>query len=64
MSQFKQLHALAGILDSQAALPNSYPNTCVPSREGVCTTFMMDFGMTRLGLEASTYYMTGRLDNH
>ena len=51
----RQFHTLPGLLDSWAALPNSYPNTCVPCREAVCTIFMMVFGMTRLGGELTTY---------
>ena len=30
---------------------------CVPSREAICTIFMMVFGMTRLGCEPATYRM-------
>ena len=47
----RQFHTPPGLLDSRAALSNSYqyPNTCVPSREAVCTIFMMVFGMTRPG---------------
>ena len=37
------------ILDSRAALSNSYANTCLPSREAVCTIFMMVFDMTQPG---------------
>ena len=44
-------------LYSWAALPDSYPNAWVPSRETVCTIFMMVFGMTRLGCEPTTYCM-------
>ena len=32
------------LLDSRAARSNSYPNTCVPSREAVCAVFMIVFG--------------------
>ena len=42
----RQFHTLPGLLDSRVALPNSYPNACVPCREAVCTIFMMVFGMT------------------
>ena len=42
----RQFHTLHDLLDSQTALPNSYPNACVPSRMAVCTIFMMVFGMT------------------
>ena len=30
----RQFHTLPGLLDSQAALPNSYPNACVPMQGG------------------------------
>ena len=43
------IHTLPGLLDSRAALSNSYPNSCVPSREAVCTHFMVVFGMTKQG---------------
>ena len=42
-----------------AALSNSNPNACVPSREAVCTIFMMVFGMTRAGRQPTTYRVTG-----
>ena len=37
----RQFHTLPDLLDSQAALSNSYPNACVPSREAICTIIMM-----------------------
>ena len=30
----RQFHTLPGLLDSWAALPNSYPNTCMPMQGG------------------------------
>ena len=42
----RQFHTLPGLLDSRAALPNSYPYA-LRAREAVCTTFMMVYGMTR-----------------
>ena len=60
----RQFHTLPGLLHSRAALPNSYPNACVPSREAVCTIFMMVFGMTRPGREPTTYRMRGGHANH
>ena len=30
----RQFHTLPGLLDSWAALPNSYPNACMPMQEG------------------------------
>ena len=38
------------LLDSLVAQSNSYPNACVPSREAVCTIFMMVFGITWTGM--------------
>ena len=55
----RQFHTLPGLLDSQAALSNSYPNACMPSMEAVCTIFIMVFGMTRLGYEHTNYRMRG-----
>ena len=48
------------LLHSQLdALPNSYSNAYVPSRETVGTIFMMVFGMTRLRSEPAIYHMNG-----
>ena len=41
---YRQFHTLPGLLDSWAALPNSYPNAC---REAVYTIFKMVCVMTR-----------------
>ena len=60
----RQFHTLPGLLDSQTALSNSYPNACIPSMETVCTIFMMVFGMTRPGCESMTSHMRGRNANH
>ena len=46
-------------LFSRAALSNSHPNACVPSREAVCTNFMMVFAMIWPGREPTTYRMRG-----
>ena len=54
----------SGLLDSRAALSNSYPKAWVPSRKAVCNIFMMVFGMTRPGLEPMTYQMRARHANH
>ena len=43
----RQFLTLPGLLHSWVALPNSYPNACVPRREANCAIFMMIFGMTR-----------------
>ena len=51
----RQFHTLPGLLDSQAALSNSNPDTCVLCREAVCIIFMMVFGMTRQECEPTTY---------
>ena len=56
----RQFHTLPGLLDSRAALSNSYRNACAPSREAVSTYhFMMNFGMTRSGREPETFRMRG-----
>ena len=55
----KQFHTLAGLLDSRVAQPNSYPNNCVPSKEEVCTIFIMVFVMTWPGREPTTCRMRG-----
>ena len=47
----RQFHTLPGLLDSRAALSNSYPNACVPIREAVRTIFMMVFDMTWPGAQ-------------
>ena len=33
----RQFHTQPGLLDSRAALSNSYPNACAPCRDAVCT---------------------------
>ena len=43
-----QFHTILGLLDSRAALSNSYPNACVPCREAICMIYMV-FGLTRPG---------------
>ena len=60
----RQFHTLPGLLDSQAALPNSYPNACVQFKEAVYTIFMMIFGMTRPGCEPTNYCVRGGHANH
>ena len=50
----RQFHTLPGLLDSQAALSNSYRNAYVQCREAVCTIFMMVFGMTQPAHEPAT----------
>ena len=60
----RQIHTRPGILNSQAALSNSYPNAIMPSREAICTIFMMVFGMTWPGREPATYFMRGIHANH
>ena len=60
----RQFHTLLGLLDSQAALQNSYSNARVPSRELVCTIFMQVFGMTCPRREPMTYRMRGGHANH
>ena len=60
----RQLDTLAGLLHSKAALPNIYPNACMPNREAVCTVFMIVFGMTQPWLEPTTYNTKGRHAKH
>ena len=61
----RQFHTLPSRLHSRVALPNSYPNVCVPSREAVCNIFMMVFGMTWAGVfPLHTYHIRGRHTNH
>ena len=43
----RQFHTLPGLLDSRAALPNSYPNALRAMQRGSLYHFMMVFGMTR-----------------
>ena len=38
---------LSGLLHSRVALPNSYPNYYIPSKDSDCTFFMIVFGMSR-----------------
>ena len=38
----RQFHTLLGFLDSQAALSNSYPTTCLPNREAACRYYFFD----------------------
>ena len=40
-------YTLTGLLESRTALSNSYSNSCVSSREAICTIFMMFFCMIR-----------------
>ena len=40
---------LLAFTHSLVALPNSFPNACLPSRNAICTIFMMVFGMARPG---------------
>ena len=49
----RQFHTLPGLLDSRAALPNSYPNA-LRAKQGGSTIFMMVFGMTWPGGELMT----------
>ena len=60
----RQFHTLPGLLDSWAALSNSYPNACVPMQGGSLYIFMMVFGMTRPGGELMTYHVRGGHANH
>ena len=55
----RQFHTLPGLLDSRAALPNSYPNALRAMQGGSLHHFMMVFGMTRPGDELTTYCVRG-----
>ena len=61
----RQFHTLPSLLDSRAALSNSYPNAC---REAVYTIFMMVFDrydfMTRPGREPAFYHKRGGHTDH
>ena len=41
----KQFHTLPGLFNSRATLSNHYPNACVPSREAICTIFIVTYRM-------------------
>ena len=58
----RQLHTLPGLLDSWAALSNSF--LCAPSREAVCTIFMLSLRMTQPGCKPITYPMIGGHANY
>ena len=61
----RQFHTLPDLLDSRAALPNSYPNALRAMQGGIlCTIFMMVFGMTRPGAELMTNRVRGGHANH
>ena len=60
----RHFQTLPGLLHSQSALPNSYPDTCSPNTEAVCTIFRMVYGVNRLKHEHMTYYMRGEHANH
>ena len=57
----RKFNTLPCLLDSQAALSNSYPNACVQ-----CSLYhlMRNFGMTRPGCEPTTKHMRGRHAYH
>ena len=61
----RQFDTLCGLLHSQTALPDSYPKAGVPSREAVCTIFMMVCGlMTQPRWKPMTYCMRSGHINH
>ena len=51
----RQFHTVLYLLDSRAALSNSYPNALRAMQGGSLYHFMMVFGMTRPGGELTTY---------
>ena len=55
----RQFHTLPGLLDSWAALPNSYPNALRAMQGGSLYHFKMVFGMTRPRGELTIYSARG-----
>ena len=37
----RQFHTLPSLKHSRAAIPNSHPNACEPSREVICSIYIM-----------------------
>ena len=60
----RQFHTLTGLLDSRAALSNSFPNACVPMQGGSLYHFYDGLGMTRPEREPATYRVRGGHANH
>ena len=58
---YRQFHTLPGLLHSQAALSNSYPDTCVPNS---LYHFMTVFGVTWPGRELMTNHLRGGYANN
>ena len=55
----KQFHTLPGLLDSQAALSNSYPNDYVPMQGGSLYHFYDGLWYDPAGRELTTYRVRG-----
>ena len=57
----RQFHTLPGLLDSRAALPNSYPNACMPMQGGSLYHFYdgLWYGPARPRGEFTTYRARG-----
>ena len=55
----RQFHTLPGLLESMAALSNSYPNALRAMQGGSLYNFVMVFGMTQPGGELTTYRLRG-----
>ena len=53
----RQFPTIPSLSHSWIALPNFYPNACIPSREAVCTISMMVLSMTRPECKPATYGM-------
>ena len=60
----RQFPTLPGLLDSQVALRNSYPKISVPSKEPVCTIFMMILVMTTPGCDPMTHIRGGHANHY
>ena len=56
---YRQFHTLPGLLDSWAALPNSYPYALRAMQGGSLYHFIMVFGVTGPRGELTTYRARG-----
>ena len=59
----RQFHTIPGLVHIRAALPNFYPNACMPSR-GNLYQFSDGLWYDRLGWEPTTYHMRDRRVNY
>ena len=54
----RQFHTLPGLLDSWTALPNSYPNACMPMQGGNLYHFYDGLGYAYVNLENTAKWTT------